>query len=111
VPAFPTLRRKADFEAIARSGTARSDHLLRIRALRTDRPETRIGISTPRTLGGAVERNRTRRRLRALVRERYAELPAGWDVLLIARPEAGRATFEELRQALGGLMERAGIGR
>jgi ribonuclease P protein component len=111
VPAFPTLRRKADFEAVARQGMARSDRLLRIRALRTERPETRIGISTPRTLGGAVERNRVRRRLRELVRERYAALPDGWDVLLIAGPEAGRATFGELRRSLTAVMERAGIGR
>jgi ribonuclease P protein component len=110
MPAFPMLRRKADFEAIARHGRSRSDRLLSLRALRTDRGHTRIGISTPRAIGGAVARNRVRRRLRELVRERYATLPPGWDLLLIPRPEAVRATYGELRQTLGVLLERAEIG-
>lgn len=110
MPAFPMLRRKADFEALARRGRSRSDRLLQLRALRTDRGETRIGISTPRAIGGAVERNRARRRLRELMRERYATLPPGWDLLLIVRPEAARATYDELRQTLSALLERAEIG-
>jgi ribonuclease P protein component len=104
------LRHKADFDALARSGTARSNRLLVLRALRTDRTETRVGLSTPRSLGGAVQRNRVRRRLRGLVRERYGEVGAGWDLLLIARPEAALASHAELRAALGSLLERSEIG-
>jgi ribonuclease P protein component len=114
VPAFPTLRRKADFDAIGRSGQVRSTRLLVLRWLRTDRAEARIGMSTPRSLGGAVQRNRVRRRLRELVREqlreREATLGAGYDLLLIARPEAVRASHAELREALRSLLERSGIG-
>jgi len=114
VPAFPTLRRKADFEAIGRAGSVRSTRLLVLRSLRTSRPETRIGMSTPRTLGGAVQRNRVRRRLRELVREqlreREASMGAGWDLLLIARPEAATASHAELREALRSLLERSGMG-
>ena len=91
MPAFPTLRRKADFDAIGRAGSVRSTRLLVLRFVRTDRAETRIGMSTPRTLGGAVQRNRVRRRLRELLREQLTErepMGAGWDLLLIARPEA-----------------------
>lgn len=110
MPAFPMLRRKADFDALGRHGTVRSSRLLVLRSLRTDRPETRIGLSTPKALGGAVQRNRVRRRLRELVREQRASIGAGWDLLLIARPEAASATHEDLRGALGSLLERSGIG-
>ena len=110
VPVFPVLRRKADFAALGRQGIARSNQLLVLRALRTDRPETRLGLSTPRSIGGAVERNRLRRRLRELMRARRAELGAGWDLLLIARPEAGRATYAELGEALASLLRRLEIG-
>jgi ribonuclease P protein component len=104
------LRRKADFEALGRRGTARSSRLLVLRSLRTNGPETRVGLSTPRSLGGAVQRNRVRRRLRELIRERRGTIGAGWDLLLIARPEAARASHAELRAALGSLLERSGIG-
>lgn len=103
------LRHKADFEALGRNGTARSTRLLVLRSLRTGRPETRIGLSTPRSLGGAVQRNRVRRRLREVVRERLDAIGPGWDLLLIARPEAATARYAELRDALGSLLERSGI--
>ena len=114
MPALTTLRRKADFDAIGRSGQVRSTRLLVLRWLRTDRAETRVGMSTPRTLGGAVQRNRVRRRLRELVREQLRDRPAtmgaGWDLLLIARPQAATASHAELREALRSLVERSGIG-
>ena len=110
MPAFPMLRRKADFDALGRHGTARSSRLLVLRSLRTGRSETRVGLSTPRTLGGAVQRNRVRRRLRDLIRERHETIGPGWDLLLIARPEAATASHAELRVALGSLLERSGVG-
>ncbi|HEU4808584.1 MAG TPA: ribonuclease P protein component, partial [Homoserinimonas sp.] len=108
-PAFPTLRRRADFEAVARSGSVSSTPLLVLRARRTDGPVTRIGLATPATVGGAVERNRVRRRLRELVRTRHGGMGAGWDLLVITRPGAATATFAELGAALDTLLVRAGV--
>lgn len=50
----------------------------------------------------AVERNRVKRRLRALAREAglLTALPRGKKCVIIARPEAARASFRELRTAL-----------
>ena len=110
MPALPMLRRRADFEAIGRQGTARSTHHLVLRWLRTDRVESRVGLSTPRTLGGAVQRNRVRRRLRSLLRERIGRIGPGWDILLIARPAAGDASQAELGSALDALLDRSEIG-
>jgi len=81
-----------------------------LRSLRTDGPLTRIGLSTPRTIGGSVQRNRVRRRLRELVRQRLGAMDSGWDLLLIARPDAGAASQAELREAFRSLLKRSGIG-
>jgi ribonuclease P protein component len=110
VPPLEMLRRKADFDLISRRGTVRSSRLLVLRSMRTTGSITRIGLSTPRTLGGAVQRNRVRRRLRDLVREQLIGMDGGLDLLLIARSEAGRASYSELREALRSLLERSGIG-
>jgi len=104
------LRRKADFDAIGRHGMVRSSRLLVLRSLRTSGSSVRIGLSTPRSLGGAVQRNRVRRRLRDLVREQLSAVEVGLDLLLIARSEAGSTTYSELREALRSLLERSGIG-
>lgn len=111
MPALPMLRRRADFQELGRRGAARATPVLVLRWLRTDGPETRVGLSTPRTVGGAVQRNRVRRRLRTLLRERLADIGPGWDLLLIARPAAGDASQAELGEALDSLMKRAGLGR
>lgn len=110
MPPLEMLRRKADFDLISRLGTVRSSRLLVLRSMRTTGSRTRIGLSTPRTLGGAVQRNRVRRRLRDLLREQLDAMDGGLDLLLIARSEAGGATYSELREALRSLLERSGIG-
>ncbi len=43
----------------------------------------------PKPVGGAVQRNRVRRRLRHLVRPRLEQLPAPYDVVVRALPAAG----------------------
>jgi ribonuclease P protein component len=111
VPVLPTIRRRADFEAIGRKGTARSTPLLVLRWLRTDRAESRVGLSTPRTLGGAVQRNRVRRRLRELLRQRLERIGPGWDLLIIARPATSEASHAELGAAIDALLARSDIGR
>ena len=104
------LRRRADFEALGRDGTARSTPLLVLRWMRNGQKETRIGLSTPRTLGGAVQRNRVRRRLRSLLRERIGRIGPGWDLLLIARPAADDASQAMLGEAIDALLARSDIG-
>ena len=109
MPAFPTIVRKADFEALSRSGISASCRLLVVRARRTNDEVTRIGLSTPRGIGGSVRRNRLRRRLREAIRLRYAALPAGWDLLVIGRLEAADASVSDLGGAFERLLQRSGV--
>ena len=51
----------------------------------------RLGLAVSRQLGGAVERNRIKRRLRAAFEQIQSDLPAGNDYVLIARPGLGEA--------------------
>jgi ribonuclease P protein component len=110
MPALPMLRRRADFDEIGRRGRTQSTPLLALRSLRTGRGETRIGLSTPRAIAGAVQRNRIRRRLRELIRGRIGRIGPGWDLLLIVRPQAVTASWDELGTTLDELLRRSGIG-
>ena len=60
----------------------------------------RFGISTGRRLGGAVMRNRVRRRIREILRGTHVASGHGCDILVVARPAAADASFNELREAL-----------
>jgi ribonuclease P protein component len=70
-------------------------------------PQSRFGFAVGKRVGGAVVRNRVKRRLRELVR---ALGPTeGWDVVIIARPDAASADVARLRNALSSLFRRAGL--
>lgn len=59
-------------------------------------PGPRVAFAVSRRVGGAVERNRVRRRLRAIMWELGATLPAG-GYLLGVSPAAAGLSFWELR--------------
>ncbi len=103
------LSRPQDFVAIQGSGTTRSHALLSARFLRTDLGTTRIGLSTNRRLGGAVVRNRVRRRLREALRVMAPSFQPGWDVLIIARPAIVEADHDALVGALHRVFARGGV--
>ncbi len=75
-----------------------------VRFVPNDRDHDRYGISTGRRLGGAVRRNRVRRRLREILRGAPNDSGHGWDVLIVARPAAVDASFDEVRSALERLL-------
>jgi ribonuclease P protein component len=68
---------------------------------------TRYGFSVSKRLGGAVVRNRVKRRMREILRA--LPLEAGWDIIFIARPKAATASFADLKKKVRGLVSRAKI--
>lgn len=94
------LRRRADFAALQRSSKSKMHPLLVARFVPNDLGRTRFGLSTGKRVGGAVVRNRVRRRLKAAIRAHAAELVPGWDVLLVARPPSADADYAALDGAL-----------
>lgn len=88
------LSRSRDFDTVYRKGRSVSTRFLVLYSFpREDDPDggPRLGLAVSRQLGGAVERNRLKRRLRVAFDELAGRLPAGHDYVLIARPGLGEA--------------------
>lgn len=98
------LRRSGEVRSVLAHGRAvRGAHaVVRIR-LRPDAGSPRWTVSASRRVGSAVDRNRAKRRLRAVMRE--VALPLGADVVVIARASAVSCGFEELERDVAGLIE------
>jgi ribonuclease P protein component len=63
-------------------------------------PHSRFGFSIKKALGGAVVRNRIRRRVREVVRCHRTEIPAGWDIVIHPKSKVERAPFATLAEDL-----------
>lgn len=103
------LQRRGDFAITLRQGRRARHPLLHLAVRRTDRAETRIGLSVSKRLGGAVTRNRVKRRLRMIIRTVHWQ--PSLDVVVIAQPGAERATFDDLSSAFARTAERANASR
>lgn len=66
---------------------------------------SRYGFSVSKKVGKAVRRNRVKRLLREIMREQ--PLKPGWDIVIIARPQAAGAGFRQMQRAVTGLLARA----
>lgn len=60
----------------------------------------RMGITVSSKLGGAVTRNRVRRRLRECYRLSEPGIRAGWDIVIVARHGALQSDFSGLMREL-----------
>lgn len=101
------LRTTADFERVRRRGRSWGSELLVLYAARSDQQGTRCGFAVSRRVGQAVVRNRVRRRLREIARQRLPRLRPGWDLVFSARPTAAGASFAELGLTVDRLLDRA----
>lgn len=68
---------------------------------------SRFGFVVSRRVGGAVVRNRVKRRMREAVHRHLDQIPAGWDVVLVARAPIAEARFAEIESAIAQLLARA----
>lgn len=109
LPKHLRLRNPRDFEVVRLEGKRASGKLLAL----SYRPNTfghnRYGFVVSKKVGKAVVRNKVKRRLRAAIRDRMSNHTPGFDVILIARAPAARATYLDLVAALQTLESSAGL--
>lgn len=118
LPAAARLRRRAEFTAAVRGGFRAATPLLVVHlsvAEPDESPRPRAaGFVVARPVGVAVDRNRVRRRLRHLVRDRLDRLPPGAHLVVRANPAAAAASLAvlaaQLDRALDKVLATAGAG-
>ncbi|HEY7850003.1 MAG TPA: ribonuclease P protein component [Ktedonobacterales bacterium] len=114
------LRSSQDFQRVRRRGRRQQGQwLILAYARRIAQPEadvtaplpTRVGFSVSKRVGSAVKRNRVKRRLREAIRRRVWKTQPGWDMILIARPDAADADYAALASDAHDLLIRARLLR
>jgi len=98
-PRSARLLKRSDFESVYKRGKRFfAANLTLFYFFREDRATARIGFTVGRVLGGAVARNRIKRRLREAVRLHRAELNNAVDIVVNPKKSARTIEFSELEQ-------------
>lgn len=96
-----SLKKRAEFLAVRRGEKRRGRFFLLEVLNRQDGQPPRLGITVTRKSGGAVERNRIRRRLREAARVHATDdMAIGNDYVIVGRRESLEAPFDALKNEL-----------
>lgn len=90
------LRKHADFDTVYRNGRRLFSAHMTLFFLPRNAGGARVGFTVPRALGGAVVRNRIRRRMREAVRLNLGAVGSGVDVVIHPKKAALTADFAVL---------------
>ena len=107
------LRANADFQRVRHIGKSVANRWLVLVWAPNELEHSRFGFAVGKKLGGAVKRNKIKRRLRTQLRLHLQadHLRSGIDVIIIARHAAKEADYDTLRRALNQLLGRARLWR
>jgi ribonuclease P protein component len=103
------LTRSTDFKRVRRFGKSYAHPLIVLIKHPNEVNISRFGVAAGRSIGNAVERNRSKRRIREIIRIQIPKIQTGWDIIFLARQPMKDASFAELQAAVDQLIERAGI--
>src|SRR5437660_12250836 len=96
--------RRAEYETVYRGGARKSSAQFVVFYRANGGPRSRFGISVKKALGGAVIRNRVRRRIREILRRNSLEISLGWDIVIHPRTSMTRAAFVSIEAELLALL-------
>ena len=91
------IRRAGDFQRVYAARHRRESGPLLVYGVPNDLGRPRVGLSVSRKVGGAVRRNRVKRRLRESFRRLKVELVDAFDYVIVVRPHRSLSQEDYLR--------------
>ncbi len=105
------LNQNREFQRAYRRGKVLSHPLLVTYYLKGRRGRNRIGITTSRKIGGAVQRNRARRIILAAYRQLEGELTPGYELVFVARTKTTTVKSTDIYRVMRKQLLKAGMIR
>jgi len=101
---------KKDFDRVWKQGRAFFVPAIGVKVVRNGLAVSRFGFVVATTISKrAVDRNRIKRRWRGFIARELANIPAGLDITIMARPPIMQLTRKESEQVLIDVLRRARI--
>ncbi len=104
------LHLQKDYNKVFKKGRKLDNKAVKILAYKNEGQQIRrLGLVTPRKVGTAVIRNRTKRRLREIFRTNKHSLEPGLDLIFISKPETASLDYGSLKKIILNSLESAGL--
>ncbi|MBO7392890.1 MAG: ribonuclease P protein component [Abditibacteriota bacterium] len=103
------LRKNSGFKRVYAKGRSCPDRLAVLCYLPTGEDDTKVGFSVSKKIGCAVVRNKTKRRMREIVRAISGDIKPGYDIVIIARKRTAEAEFSDMSRGIRNLFRRADL--
>ena len=103
------LTQSTDFKRVRRFGKSYAHPLVVLIVQARADEQTHVGVMAGRSVGSAVQRNRTKRMLREAARKLLPRVDTGWNIVLIARNPLLTAKLSELEDCLITLFTKANL--
>ena len=110
-PKAARIRRRREFLALGRTGEKRRTEQFVLLLQRTAAAAPRLGLTVSRKVGGAVTRNRLKRRIREAFRRHEARADFAYDVVVIAKPGSEGATVPVISRTFSDTLVTPGAPR
>lgn len=100
-----SLCKNYEFQRLYRKGSSAVRGTLVMYAAKGRKNQIRLGITAGKKIGGAVCRNRAKRRIRELFRITQAEISSGTDICIVARGRILDAPYDKLVKDFRGALK------
>ena len=96
---FNSIKKNSDFQKVYRTGRSFANKLLVMYVIKTEREDTRIGISVSKKVGNSVVRHHITRLVRESYRLNKDRVKTGLDIVVVARAAAKESDFKKIESA------------
>lgn len=106
-----SIKRNHEFQRLYSKGKSAASPFLAVYCRRNRMGCNRLGLTVGKKVGGAVVRNRVRRRIKEVYRLHEGELVPGYDIVVVARVRAAYSTYHQLEKSFLTLADKLGLKR
>jgi len=104
-----SLKKNYEFRRLYNRGKSAASQCVVVYCRRNNGTRNRLGITVSTKIGGAVQRNRVRRRLKEIYRLNEEMTTQGYDIVIVARMRSRFVSFHELETSVLALFRKLGI--
>lgn len=106
---FPSIKKHSEYQYIYKNGISCATGLLVMYLIKNQGETNRLGISVSKKVGNSVVRHTFARRMREIFRLNKDITMQGYDIIIVARNQAGKVSYDQLNRDYIKLLKRHNI--